>query len=381
MPKHIYPDNYKIEVVNHYRTHGCVQTTLDKYGIAKSTLFKWKNQYENNLFSKRGRKQLEAQSPQARSHQKKMQEIKQVRKECRCPVTASTDEKMKAIQALEGKYSIHVLCDALQLPRGTYYNRKRNEGKLTSYQLADEELKPLIKKIFHESGDRYGRYPIRCKLLELGYHTHKDHISRLMKEMDLKVERPEYVRDHLRPIPRNNYRNVLAGNFQVSEPNKAWVSDITYIKVNDRYMFICVIIDLFSRRVVSYGVSDTIDAVLVMTTFHDAYYKRNKPKGLLFHSDQGVQYTSYSFRSLLKELKVIQSFSSPGYPYDNAVCESFFHTLKKESLYRKLYKDAGELVETLDEYIEFYNFQRLHRTLKRKTPSQIETEFYYAANF
>ncbi len=146
-------------------------------------------------------------------------------------------------------------------------------------------------------------------------------------------------------------------------------------------MFICVIIDLFSRRVISYGVSDNIDAVLVMTTFHDAYYKRNKQKGLLFHSDQGVQYTSSSFRSLLKDLKVTQSFSSPGYPYDNSVCESFFHTLKKESLYRKLYKDAGELVETLDEYIEFYNFQRLHRTLKMKTPSQIETEFYYAANF
>ncbi len=215
----------------------------------------------------------------------------------------------------------------------------------------------------------------------MGYHVHKDHVSRLMKEMGLHVRKAAYTAEHLRSISKNRYKNLLNGNFQPDSPNEVWVSDITYVKVDCRYMFVCVVMDLFSRRVISYGISDTIDAVLVMTTFHDAYIKRGCPEGLLFHSDQGVQYTSYSFRSYLKELEVEQSFSSPGYPYDNAVCESFFHTLKKESLYRQLYKDASELSATLDEYIEFYNEQRLHRTLKMKTPSQIETEFYYAANF
>ncbi len=146
-------------------------------------------------------------------------------------------------------------------------------------------------------------------------------------------------------------------------------------------MFICVIIDLFSRKVISYGLSDEINTVLTLNVFDDAYAERSSPEGLLFHSDQGVQYTSCAFRERLKELNIIQSFSMPGYPYDNSVCESFFHTLKKESLYRKLYADAAELAATLDEYIEFYNEQRLHRTLKMKTPSQIETEYYRTINF
>ena len=146
-------------------------------------------------------------------------------------------------------------------------------------------------------------------------------------------------------------------------------------------MFICVVIDLFSRKVISYGLSDSINTVLSLNTFDDAYYERNCPEDLIFHSDQGVQYTSYAFRSRLRELGVKQSFSMPGYPYDNSVCESFFRTLKRESLYRQLYKNASELSATLDEYIEFYNDQRLHRTLKMKTPSQIETEFYRAINF
>ncbi len=237
-------------------------------------------------------------------------------------------------------------------------------------------MKPLIKQIFDESGERFGRYPIRFKLLEKGYQVSKDRVSRLMKEMGLKVKKAEYTYEHIKSIPRPKYQNKLKGEFTIDSPNKAWVSDITYVKVNNKYMFICVIIDLFSRKVISYGLSDEINTVLTLNVFDDAYAERSCPEGLLFHSDQGVQYTSCAFRERLKELNIIQSFSMPGYPYDNSVCESFFHTLKKESLYRQLYADAAELAATLDEYIEFYNEQRLHRTLKMKTPSQFETEFY-----
>ena len=229
MPKITYPDNFKIEVVNHYRMHKCVKMTIDKYGIAKSTLFKWKKQYESNHFSKIGKRKAERSSPQVRSHQKKMEDIMRAKKECGCSITASVDEKMKAIQKLEGKYSTHVLCDALQLPRGTYYNRKRKEGKPTTYELTDRELKPLIKKIFYESGERYGRYPIRYKLLEMGHHAHKDHISRLMKEMGLEVKKAEFRIEHQRPISRSSYRNILGGCFHFNAPNQAWVSDITYV--------------------------------------------------------------------------------------------------------------------------------------------------------
>ncbi len=376
MSKIRYPDNFKIEVVNHYRMHKNVRATLEKYGVSKSTLFKWKTQYESNHFTKIGKQKSDGLSPQARSHQAKVREVMNARRECGCSVAASEEEKMAAILKLRGKYSIHVLCEAVQMPRGTYYNRLKRMGERTSYELADEEIRPIIKQIFHESGERYGRYPICCKLKEMGYQVSKDRVSRLMKEMGLKVQQAEYTKEHLKSIPRLKHKNILKGEFNPDAPNKAWVSDITYIKVADRYMFICVILDLFSRRVISYGLSDTIDTVLVMNTFDEAYEERNKPAGLLFHSDQGVQYTSYAFREHLRYLEVAQSFSMPGYPYDNSVCESFFHTLKKESLYRQLYADADELSAVLDEYIEFYNNRRLHRALHMKTPSRFETEFY-----
>lgn len=118
-----------------------------------------------------------------------------------------------------------------------------------------------------------------------------------------------------------------------------------------------------------------MDVPLVMETFDDAFAARNKPKGLLFHSDQGAQYTAYAFRTFLKDKKVKQSFSKPGDAYDNSVCESFFKTLKNEALYHHLYKTERDLEEVLDEYIEFYNYQRPHRKLNMKTPIQYETEF------
>ena len=145
-------------------------------------------------------------------------------------------------------------------------------------------------------------------------------------------------------------------------------------------MFVCVVIDLFSRKILSYGISSTIDTVLTMNTFDEAFEERGQPQNLIFHSDQGVQYTSYAFRTHLEELKCRQSFSAPGYPYDNSVCESFFNTLKKEAIYYHIYDSAADLAAVLDEYIEYYNEIRMHRTLKMKTPSQVETEFFECVN-
>ena len=149
-----------------------------------------------------------------------------------------------------------------------------------------------------------------------------------------------------------------------------------YIKVLDQYYYICVVLDLFSRRILSYSISDSINTALTLAAFDDAFQSRNSPQDLMFHSDQGAQYTSYIFRAHLKELHIKQSFSTPGTPYDNSVCESFFHTLKKEALYHHLYGTPQELQAVLDEYINFYNSQRPHRKLNMKTPNQYESAFY-----
>lgn len=120
-------------------------------------------------------------------------------------------------------------------------------------------------------------------------------------------------------------------------------------------------LDLFSEMVLSYGASNSIDITLVMMNFDSAYAKRSATSYLMFHSNQGVQYTSYVFQEFLRELHINQAFSAPGNPYDNAVCESFFKTMKKEAIYHHVYETMGELCVTLENYVHFYNGKRPHR--------------------
>ena len=365
MPKIYYPDNFKIEVIKHYKMHRNIDATLEKYGIARSTLFKWKKKYEENHFFRASKKPANT-GHKAKAHLDKLNKIVEASKELRCGVTASITEKVAEIKRLEGKYSVHVLCEALQIPRGTYYNRKKKGDLPSSYELADRELSVLIREIFYQSNERFGRNPIKYKLQERGYQVSKMRISRLMKEMGLQVKVAPYTLEHKKSLSRNKFRNLIRGEFSPEAPNMVWASDITYVKVKDQYMFVCVIIDLFSRKILSYGISNTIDTVLTMNTFDEAFEERGKPENLIFHSDQGAQYTSYAFRTHLEDLGCRQSFSAPGYPYDNSVCESFFNTLKKEAIYYHIYDSASELAAVLDEYIEYYNLNSRKIRLYKK---------------
>ena len=140
-------------------------------------------------------------------------------------------------------------------------------------------------------------------------------------------------------------------------------------------MFLCVIIDLYSRKVIGYAVSERIDTGLVIKTFEHAFVSRGKPEGLSFHSDQGAQYTAFAFRQRLKEYRVQQSFSAPGNPYDNAVAESFFASIKKEDLRQNFYRTEDEFRAAVDRYIDFYNDYRPHQRLGFLTPNQAEAEY------
>ena len=364
-------------VLFYERGHSFAETRA-KYGMAESTFFEWKKRFdqEHPLYELAGGSTKAARNAQL--HLEKLAlELEAVR-QCPCGINASIDDKIGAINALSGRYSIRVLCEALSLPRGTYYNRKRRENQLTSREIGDIELKLMVEQVFRESKNRFGRKPIHHKLSDMGYHVSEKRIARIMKELGLEVARAVYKAEHQKPLPRTYFKNLLSRQFDQPKPNVIWVSDITYIKVGNQYYYICVILDLFSRKILSYSISNTIDAALSLITFDIAFQCRCQPDNLMFHSDQGVQYTAYVFRQHLRELKVKQSFSTPGNPYDNSVCESFFHTLKKEALYHHLYETPQELEEVLEEYIEFYNGYRPHRKLNMKTPIQYEAEFFSA---
>ena len=197
-----------------------------------------------------------------------------------------------------------------------------------------------------------------------------------MREMGLQSIGRHSKREYKRQTGLNNRQNRLQQKFDVSEPNRVWVSDTTYFKVKDKQYYICVILDLFSRKVVARRISTKHSTYLITSTFKQALVERRHPRGLIFHSDQGTQYTSKAFRTLLHVNKVVKSFSRSGKPHDNAVAEAFFSALKKDELYRINFKAEREFYESVGKYIEFFNTKRPHTTLAYKTPDKFE-ELYY----
>lgn len=193
-----------------------------------------------------------------------------------------------------------------------------------------------------------------------------------MCEMGLTSMNPSAKKEYKRLFELRPKRNILNRNFHAEEPNQIWISDITCFKLKGKYYYICIIMDLFSRKIIAYKISQKISTQLVTATFKKAYSERSPQKGLIFHSDQGVQYTSAAFRSLLLFYEVELSFSNTGRPHDNAVAESFFSGMKREELYRRYYQSVDDFKKSVDAYITFYNTKRPHSSINFKCPEQME---------
>ena len=170
--------------------------------------------------------------------------------------------------------------------------------------------------------------------------------------------------------------NHLHQEFNQKAPNLVWASDFTYIKVNGKWYYLCIVMDLFSRKIIGWHISGKHDVDLTMTAFNKAFKCRNVLYGLIFHSDRGSEYTAFSFRKLLDSLNIVQSFSKKGYPYDNACCECFFKYLKKNVIYRNTYHTLEELNLSVFEYINLYNTRLPHSSIGYKTPDEYEYEYW-----
>jgi putative transposase len=267
------------------------------------------------------------------------------------------------------------LCKVLEVNRSTYY--KHFSEKQAPRIVENQELRSNILSIYSKSKKRLGAYKIRQRLIvEYGKTVSVGRVYRLMKSMMLpKMSTVKPVSTYAKQGD-DGCQNLLNKNFNPKEPNLSWVSDITYVKVNSKYCYICVILDLFSRKVIGFKVSHKIDTRLVLDTFNMALRKRNYPKGVLFHSDRGSQYTSKEFRKTIDNSEFIQSFSAKAHPYDNAVVEAFFKYLKKEELNRKSFSSVKALELSLFEYIEgFYNPNRPHFSNDLLSPDEKETQF------
>jgi len=266
------------------------------------------------------------------------------------------------------------MCHVLEVSRSGYYdwlNRKPSKR-----QLENEKLKLEITKIYWRHKGHYGSPRIYRELRKKGYKCNIKRVARLMSVLGLKaIRKKKYKRttdsNHNLPIKDN----LLGRNFNVTQPNKVWVSDITYIPTARGWLYLTVVIDLYSRKVVGWSMNRRMTKQLVIDALDMAIKNRDPDKGLIFHSDRGSQYASHKFQRKLWENGFRSSMSRKGDCWDNAVAESFFATLKTELIYDNKYLNRKQARQDIFQYIAiYYNRIRIHSTLDYKSPENYEKE-------
>lgn len=287
--------------------------------------------------------------------------------------------RISCAQALLKRYGPNMVCRTLKIRKSNLYYHTLRKPTTTVYEKHNLELIPAIREICGDGLKRIGAEKIRQQLISQGFSVSKRKVLELLREISPWTDLPQR-KDRCSTDWPCDCTDILARQFSQLRPNMAWLSDITAIQTDSGKFYLCVVLDLFARRVVAARLSETEDTSLISHTFQDAYYSRKLPKGLIFHSDQGGQYRSQEFRNLLLGHKARQSFSAPGVPYDNAPMESFFASLKVEEIHRFHYAGISDLTASLRDYISFYNNKRLHTSIGGRTPAEAENEYFQRAS-
>jgi transposase InsO family protein len=269
-------------------------------------------------------------------------------------------------------FPVKKMAQMFQVSPSSYYAWLKR--KPSAHEFRDAELVLAIKRTFSKYRERYGSPRIYKYLRGSRYSCARSRVARLMRESGLVARHKRRFKvttdsKHDHPISPN----LVDRNFSVDSVNTYWVSDITYIATVEGWLYLCTVIDLFSRKVVGWSMASHMRAELAIDALDMAVKHRNPHKGLIFHSDCGIQYASIAFREKLESYKMIQSMSRKGNCWDNAPAESFFSTLKMEEVYLRKYQSREEARQSIFEYIEvFYNRQRSHSFLDYMSPAKYE---------
>jgi len=280
--------------------------------------------------------------------------------------------KFGFMNTYSSEFRVRKMADGLGVTRSAYYAwKKRGES-----QRSKENSRLLGRiQILHARSHRiYGSRRITVALRTEGQLCGKNRIARLMREASIvsRMRRKFKITTHSKHS-FTKADNLVRQNFSTEKPNRLWVSDITYIWTKEGWLYLAVIIDVFSRLVVGWSLSNQLHHSFVLQAFRQALRKRDVLPGLIFHSDQGVQYACEDVKEQLRKHQIIQSMSGSGNCYDNALAESFFHSLKTEWVYFEKYETKEQASLSVFEYIEsFYNRHRFHSNLGYRSPEKYE---------
>ena len=269
----------------------------------------------------------------------------------------------------QGSLGVEPMCRLAQVSRAGYYRflQQHHAGE------EDMEVRDAIQQIVLEHRRRYGYRRVAVELRRRGMAVNHKRVLRLMREDNLLAVEPKAFlattqSDHELEVHLN-----LASRMKLSAINQLWVADMTYIRLRQEFVYLALVLDVFSRKVVGWELGRTLTARLPMLALERAIHLRQPAPGLVHHSDRGVQYASEPYMRLLQAYGILPSMSRPGNPYDNAFCESWIKTLKREQIHVDRYEYIDELSAQLEEFIDrYYNRLRLHSALGYKTPEEFE---------
>jgi len=275
------------------------------------------------------------------------------------------------MMSLQGSLSIERMCELVRVSRASFYRSFREERPVEE----EMEVRSAIQQVAVEHRRRYGYRRISAELRRRGMRVNHKRVMRIMAEDNLLA-----VRTRAFVVTTNSHHEFevhlnLAGRMKLTGIDQLWVADITYIRLKREFVYLAVVLDAFSRRVVGWQLEKTLAVRLPLAALQQALVERKPGPGLVHHSDRGLQYASSEYVNVLRQHQMILSMSRPANPYDNASCESFMKTLKREEIYANRYEDLGHMRVNIEEFIEqYYNRQRLHSALGYRSPEEFEQQ-------
>ena len=280
--------------------------------------------------------------------------------------------------SLQGSLSIERMCQLAQVSRAGFYRSLQERLPVQE----EMEVRSTIQQIVLEHRRRYGYRRVTAELRRRGLLVNHKRVARLMREDNLLAVQPRaFVVTTNSQHEFEVYLN-LASHLKLTGINQLWVADITYIRLQSEFVYLAVILDGFSRKVVGWALERTLATRLTRTALERAIAARQPAPGLVHHSDRGVQYASDEYVQVLQEHRMIPSMSRPANPYDNASCESFMKTLKREEIYANDYVDLEHLRRNIEAFIDDYNnLCRLHSALGYQPPEEFEQQLKTATTF
>ncbi|WP_413453388.1 IS3 family transposase [Erwinia persicina] len=371
-----YPEEFKIEAVKQVVDRGySVASVATRLDITTHSLYAWIKKYGPDSSTNKEESDAQAEIRRLQKELKRVTDERDIFKKSRGVLRKAVRLRYAFIRDNTCCWPVRLLCRVLDVhPSGFYAWLQQPHSQRHQ---ADLRLTGQIKQFWLESGCVYGYRKIHLDLRDSGQQCGVNRVWRLMKRVGIKAQV-----GYRSPRARKGEASIVSPNrlqrqFNPDAPDERWVTDITYIRTHEGWLYLAVVVDLFSRKIIVWSMQSRMTKDIVLNALLMAVWRRNPQKQVLVHSDQGSQYTSHEWQSFLKSHGLEGSMSRRGNCHDNAVAESFFQLLKRERIKKKIYGTREEARSDIFDYIEmFYNSKRRHGSSDQMSPTEYENQYY-----